>query len=51
MDENRTLNFIEVNPLPGINHFHSDLPIMLYKQGWNYIQLIDEIIRSAIQRF
>ncbi len=51
MDENRTLNFIEVNPLPGINHFHSDLPIMLYKQGWNYIQLIDEIICSAIQRF
>ena len=50
MDENGIPNFIEVNPLAGINHLHSDLPIMLYKQGWRYVELIDEIIRSASER-
>jgi len=50
MDENSIPNFIEVNPLAGINHLHSDLPIMLYKQGWRYTDLIEEIIRSASQR-
>jgi D-alanine-D-alanine ligase len=50
MDENGIPNFIEVNPLPGINHIHSDLPIMLYLQGWNYKHLIAEIIRSASER-
>ncbi len=50
MDENGIPNFIEVNPLPGINHIHSDLPIMLYLQGWQYKQLIAEIIKSASER-
>lgn len=50
MDENDVPNFIEVNPLPGINHIHSDLPIMLYLQGWNYKQLIAKIIQSATER-
>lgn len=50
MDENGIPNFIEVNPLAGINHIHSDLPIMLYKQGWRYVDLIEEIIGSASQR-
>ncbi len=50
MDENGIPNFIEVNPLPGINHIHSDLPIMLYLQGWNYKQLIAKIIQSATER-
>jgi D-alanine-D-alanine ligase len=50
LDENGIPNFIEVNPLPGINHIHSDLPIMLYLQGWQYKQLIAEIIKSASER-
>jgi D-alanine-D-alanine ligase len=50
MDENGIPNFIEVNPLAGINHIHSDLPIMIYLQGWQYKQLIEEVIRSASER-
>jgi D-alanine-D-alanine ligase len=50
MDENGIPNFIEVNPLAGINHIHSDLPIMIYLQGWKYKQLIAEIISSASER-
>lgn len=50
MDENGILNFIEVNPLPGINFIHSDLPILLYKKGWSYKQLIEAILHSASER-
>lgn len=50
MDEHGIPNFIEVNPLAGINHIHSDLPIMMYMQGWSFKQLIAEIIQSASER-
>lgn len=50
MDENGIPNFIEVNPLAGINYIHSDLPIMMYMQGWTFKQLIAEIIQSATER-
>jgi len=50
MDENGIPNFIEVNPLAGINHKTSDLPIMMYLQNKTYLTLISAIIESAKER-
>lgn len=50
MDENGIVNFIEVNPLPGLNFIHSDLPILAYKQGFTYSQLIEKIMNSALKK-
>jgi D-alanine-D-alanine ligase len=44
------LNFIEVNPLPGINSQYSDLPILANLAGWTYPQLIGAIVESAARR-
>lgn len=49
-DAKGRLNFIEVNPLPGINPELSDLPIMAGMAGWTYPRLIGRIVNSAIQR-
>jgi len=43
-------NFIEVNPLAGLNPETSDLPILCYKKGMTYRQLIAEIMTSALAR-
>ncbi len=43
-------NFIEVNPLAGIRPDHSDLPILCALAGMPYRELIDRIMRSALQR-
>ncbi|MFV0423853.1 D-alanine--D-alanine ligase family protein [Oleidesulfovibrio sp.] len=43
-------NFIEVNPLAGLHPVNSDLPIMCYKAGIRYEQLIGEIMNSALWR-
>jgi D-alanine-D-alanine ligase len=45
------LNFLEVNPLPGINHVRSDLPIMARLGGMPYRELIGAIVRSARERY
>lgn len=50
MDSNGIPNFIEVNPLAGINPEHSDLPMLAGKKGITFIQLIDMIIKSALIR-
>ncbi|MCL1464808.1 D-alanine--D-alanine ligase family protein [Argonema galeatum] len=50
-DANGKLHFLELNPLPGINHILSDLPIMARLGGWEYKQLIAEIVESAWQRY
>ena len=50
MDENGVPNFIELNPLAGMNHIHSDLPIIAYKNGLTYDFLMEEILRSATRR-
>ncbi|MFZ5830806.1 MAG: D-alanine--D-alanine ligase family protein [Planctomycetota bacterium] len=42
--------FVEVNPLPGLNPTYSDLPLLSYRAGWNYEQLIARIVESAIER-
>jgi D-alanine-D-alanine ligase len=42
--------FIEVNPLAGLNHIHSDLPIIMYKKGKTFKELIEAIMNSALSR-
>jgi len=51
MDENGIINFIEINPLAGLNLIHSDLPIIGYLNGLTYSELINEIMTSAIKRY
>jgi D-alanine-D-alanine ligase len=50
LDENGIPNFIEVNPLAGINYHYSDLPILMNLKGESYNQLIASIIESASER-
>ncbi len=49
-DADGRLNFLEVNPLPGINHVRSDLPIMARLAGTSYQDLIGAIVDSARAR-
>jgi D-alanine-D-alanine ligase len=49
-DANGRPSFIEVNPLPGLNPQHSDLPILCGFAGISYVDLIDRIVRSACHR-
>lgn len=49
-DASGRLNFLEVNPLPGIDPESSDPPIMARLAGWTYPQLIARIVASASQR-
>jgi len=49
-DRHGNASFIEVNPLAGLDHVHSDLPILAYKNGYTYEQLIGEIMQSALER-
>jgi len=51
MDNDGLLNFIEINPLAGLNYIHSDLPIICYLNGLTYEFLIQEIINSAKKRY
>ena len=51
MDKDNNLNFIEINPLAGLNLIHSDLPIICYLNGLSYEYLIGEIINSAKKRY
>lgn len=49
-DREGNLNFIEVNPLAGLNPVISDLPILCRLNGMDYHQLIAEILGSALKR-
>lgn len=44
-------NFIEVNPLPGLNPVHSDLVIIARGHGLTYDQLIGRIVAAAVARW
>jgi len=44
------MSFIEVNPLAGLNPTISDLPILCGMNQVSYQDIIDEILKSAIQR-
>jgi D-alanine-D-alanine ligase len=50
-DAGGRLHFLEVNPLPGINHVRSDLPIMARLAGVRYRELIGAIVDSARGRY
>ena len=50
MDESGRLNFIEINPLPGLNHITSDLPLLCYHNNYTFDFLIGKIISSALSR-
>lgn len=50
VDKHGNVSFIEVNPLAGLNPVTSDLPILCRLNGISYQELINEILKSAIQR-
>lgn len=43
-------SFMEVNPLPGLNPVHSDLPIIAGQEGIRFETVIDTILKSALAR-
>jgi len=50
MDCNGVPSFMEVNPLPGLNPVHSDLPIIAKQEGVSFKSVISAIIESARER-
>jgi D-alanine-D-alanine ligase len=50
MDRLGQLNFIEVNPLAGLNPVHSDLPIICRLLNISYQDLIERILASTMKR-
>lgn len=44
------LHVLEVNPLPGLNPHHSDLPILAANQGTPFRDLVAQILESALRR-
>lgn len=50
MDSRGIVNFIEVNPLAGLNYSTSDLPIMCKLKGISFNKLIKTIMISAEKR-
>ena len=50
MDGRGRVNFLEVNPLAGLNPVDSDLPILSRMAGVDYQQLISRIMSSAMTR-
>jgi D-alanine-D-alanine ligase len=51
MQDDGTLFFIEINPLPGLTPGYSDLAIMIEKMGMSYEELIRRILYPAIARW
>lgn len=49
-DENNRPHFIEVNPLAGLNPIDSDLPMLCRFSGISYLDLIGQIMDSAMER-
>jgi D-alanine-D-alanine ligase len=49
-DARGRVNFVEINPLPGLHPTHSDLPMIASQEGMSYSELIGSIIRSAFRR-
>ncbi len=50
LDRHGIPSFMEVNPLPGLNPLHSDLPIIGKLVGMSYKDIIGSIIESARTR-
>jgi D-alanine-D-alanine ligase len=51
VDRHGIPNFIEVNPLAGLDKVHSDLPILAYMHGYDFERIIHEIMVSARKRY
>jgi len=49
-DRHGTLQFLEINPLPGLHPVRSDLPIMARLAGIPYVDLLADIVASACER-
>ncbi|MBN1149822.1 ATP-grasp domain-containing protein [candidate division WOR-3 bacterium] len=49
-DENGKVEFLEINPLPGLNPLRSDLPIIASLVDLGYNELILKILQSALKR-
>ena len=49
-DASGRVNFIEVNPLAGLNPNESDLVILSRLKGISYLELIERIVASASER-
>lgn len=49
-DDQGVPNFIEVNPLAGMNPVYSDLPMLSRMNGISYFELISRIMDSAIKK-
>jgi D-alanine-D-alanine ligase len=50
-DRDGVPNFVEVNPLPGMNPVTSDLIILATRIGWKYERIIGVVIESATRRW
>jgi len=50
LDGSGEAQFMEVNPLPGLNPVRSDLAILATKLGWPFERLIASIVDSAMTR-
>jgi D-alanine-D-alanine ligase len=50
-DDRGVPQFLEANPLAGLNEVHSDLPILTRLAGKSYDWLIGEILKSAAKRY
>lgn len=50
MDSNEVVNFLETNPLAGLNPIDSDLPILASLNGISYDQMIASIMKEACIR-
>jgi D-alanine-D-alanine ligase len=51
MDQEGRVNFLEVNPLPGLSPGWSDLCLIAESAGMDYRTLIGEILEPALRRF
>ncbi len=51
LDRHGVPAFIEINPLPGLNPGHSDLPMIATQEGMSFRDLLAAILASAATRY
>lgn len=50
LDKNNIPYVLEINPLPGLNPYESNFPLMAYAAGMKYEDLIEAILLAASER-
>jgi len=50
LNRNGRPEFMEINPLAGLNYKDSDLPILAGMNGMDFTQLIDAIMQASLKR-